>query len=277
MSSKEERRSKGEGLGDIKSIRAANWQDSGDHSQPDPLAGLGDTKSTRAANPGRSRDTKSSRAANPGRSWDTKSIRAANHGRSRDTKSGLGTPSQSEPQILAGLGTPSQSEPQILAGLGTPSQSEPQILAGLGTPSQSEPQILASTVRAFPKLVRQMSSALTKLRVNWMSVDISITEGHVAGGERSGKEEDVVPVVLVPAQSTAVVGGRRYEGEKGRKQEREGGGWTLLDSVGPEVQKRQAAQHELVMTETGKVQSKASTFYIEALLRQSGKLVISAV
>ncbi|KAI5335192.1 hypothetical protein L3X38_025325 [Prunus dulcis] len=53
-------------LGDTQSIRAANWQDTGDYSQPDPLAGLGDTKSTRAANPGRSRDTKSSRAANPG-------------------------------------------------------------------------------------------------------------------------------------------------------------------------------------------------------------------
>ena len=37
------------GLGDTQSIRAANWQDSGDYSQPDPLAGLGDTKSTRAA------------------------------------------------------------------------------------------------------------------------------------------------------------------------------------------------------------------------------------
>ncbi|BBH02343.1 hypothetical protein Prudu_012881, partial [Prunus dulcis] len=57
----------------------------------------------------------------------------------------------------------------------TPSQSEPQILAGLGTPSQSESQILAPTVRASPKLVRQMSSALIKLRVNWMSVDIGIT------------------------------------------------------------------------------------------------------
>ncbi|KAI5334933.1 hypothetical protein L3X38_025066 [Prunus dulcis] len=53
-------------LGDTKSIRAANWQDSGDHSQPDPLAGLGDTKSIRAANPGRSGDTKSIRVANPG-------------------------------------------------------------------------------------------------------------------------------------------------------------------------------------------------------------------
>ncbi|BBH05937.1 hypothetical protein Prudu_017465, partial [Prunus dulcis] len=55
-------------LGDTQSILAANWQDSGDYSQPDPLAGLGlgDTKSTRAANPGRSRDTKSIRAANPG-------------------------------------------------------------------------------------------------------------------------------------------------------------------------------------------------------------------
>ncbi|BBH09564.1 hypothetical protein Prudu_022096, partial [Prunus dulcis] len=74
-------------LGDTKSIRAANWQDSGDHSQPDPLAGLGlgDTKSIRAANPG-------------------------THG------------------------------------------------------------------PGVPKLVRQMSSALTKLRVNWMSVDIGITE-----------------------------------------------------------------------------------------------------
>ncbi|BBH07318.1 hypothetical protein Prudu_019217, partial [Prunus dulcis] len=49
----------------------------------------------------------------------------------------------------------------------------------LGTPSQSEPQILALTVRASPKLVRQMSSALTKLRVNWMSVDIDITEGKL--------------------------------------------------------------------------------------------------
>ncbi len=38
-----------EGLGDTQSIRAANWQDSGDYSQPDQLAGLGDTKSTRAA------------------------------------------------------------------------------------------------------------------------------------------------------------------------------------------------------------------------------------
>ncbi|KAI5349446.1 hypothetical protein L3X38_002333 [Prunus dulcis] len=40
------------GLGNTKSIRAANWQDSGDYSQPDQLAGLGDAKSTRAANPG---------------------------------------------------------------------------------------------------------------------------------------------------------------------------------------------------------------------------------
>ncbi|KAI5318354.1 hypothetical protein L3X38_038062 [Prunus dulcis] len=54
------------GLGDTQSVRAANWQDSGDRSQPDPLAGLGNTKSTRAANPDRSRDTKSIRAANPG-------------------------------------------------------------------------------------------------------------------------------------------------------------------------------------------------------------------
>ncbi|BBG93076.1 hypothetical protein Prudu_000980 [Prunus dulcis] len=29
-----------------------------------------------------------------------------------------------------------------------------------------------------PKLVRQMSSALTKLKVNWMSVDIVISEGN---------------------------------------------------------------------------------------------------
>ena len=76
------------GLGDTKSIRAANWQDSGDYSQPDPLAGLGDTKSTRAS-------------------------------------------------------------------------------------------ILALTVRASPKLVRQMSSALTKLKANWMSVDIVISEGNL--------------------------------------------------------------------------------------------------
>ncbi|KAI5334619.1 hypothetical protein L3X38_024752 [Prunus dulcis] len=74
-------------LGDTQSIRAANWQDTGDYSQPDPLAGLGDTNSIRVANPGRSRDTKSSRAANPCRSRDTKSSRAANPGRSRDTKS----------------------------------------------------------------------------------------------------------------------------------------------------------------------------------------------
>ncbi|KAI5351232.1 hypothetical protein L3X38_004123 [Prunus dulcis] len=55
-------------LGDTKSIRASNWQDSGDYSQPDLqswqtsatpsqtelqiLADLGDTKSNRAANPG---------------------------------------------------------------------------------------------------------------------------------------------------------------------------------------------------------------------------------
>ena len=44
----------------------------------------------------------------------------------------------------------------------------------------------------------------------------SASTGHLAYGERSGKEEDVVPVVLVPAPSTAVVGGRSYEGEKGR-------------------------------------------------------------
>ncbi|KAI5334304.1 hypothetical protein L3X38_024437 [Prunus dulcis] len=37
------------GLGDTQSIRAANWQDTGDYSQPDPLAGLSDTKSSRAA------------------------------------------------------------------------------------------------------------------------------------------------------------------------------------------------------------------------------------
>ncbi|KAI5334688.1 hypothetical protein L3X38_024821 [Prunus dulcis] len=56
------------GLDDTKSTRVANWQDSGDNSQPDPqswqisvtpsqpelqiLVGLGDTKSIRAANPG---------------------------------------------------------------------------------------------------------------------------------------------------------------------------------------------------------------------------------
>ncbi|KAI5333687.1 hypothetical protein L3X38_023819 [Prunus dulcis] len=55
-------------LGDTKSIRAANWQDSGDRSQPDMqswqtlttpsqtelqiMADLGDTKSNRATNPG---------------------------------------------------------------------------------------------------------------------------------------------------------------------------------------------------------------------------------
>ncbi|BBH07340.1 hypothetical protein Prudu_019250, partial [Prunus dulcis] len=55
---------------------------------------------------------------------------------------------------------------------GDRSQHDPQILAGLGTPSQSEPQILALTVRASPKLVRQMSSALTELKINWMFVDI---------------------------------------------------------------------------------------------------------
>ncbi|KAI5319332.1 hypothetical protein L3X38_039040 [Prunus dulcis] len=38
-----------DGLGDTQSIQAANWQDSGDYSQPDLLAGLDDTKSTRAA------------------------------------------------------------------------------------------------------------------------------------------------------------------------------------------------------------------------------------
>ncbi|KAI5314360.1 hypothetical protein L3X38_043536 [Prunus dulcis] len=70
--------------GDTQSIRAANWQDSGNRSQPDPLAGLGDTKSTRAA-----------------------------------------------------------------------------ILAGLGDTKSTRAAILALTVRASPKLVRQMSSALT--------------------------------------------------------------------------------------------------------------------
>ncbi|KAI5342068.1 hypothetical protein L3X38_009943 [Prunus dulcis] len=85
--------------------------------------------------------------------------------------------SQPDPQSWQVSVTQSQLELQILAGLGIPSQSEPQILAGLGTPSQSKPQILALTVRASPKLVKQMSSALTQLRVNWMSVDIGITEG----------------------------------------------------------------------------------------------------
>ena len=54
------------GLGDTQSIRAANWQDSGDYSQPDPLAGLGDTKSTRAAT-GRIQGTVVSLIRNPGR------------------------------------------------------------------------------------------------------------------------------------------------------------------------------------------------------------------
>ncbi|BBG99524.1 hypothetical protein Prudu_009242, partial [Prunus dulcis] len=48
----------------------------------------------------------------------------------------------------------------------------------LGTPSQTDPQILALTVRASPKLVRQKSSALTKLKIDWMSVDIGLTEGN---------------------------------------------------------------------------------------------------
>ncbi|KAI5337867.1 hypothetical protein L3X38_017138 [Prunus dulcis] len=54
-------------LGHTKSIRVANWQDSGDRSQPDPLAGLGDTKSTRAAT-GRIQGTVVSLIRNPGRS-----------------------------------------------------------------------------------------------------------------------------------------------------------------------------------------------------------------
>ncbi|KAI5324465.1 hypothetical protein L3X38_033538 [Prunus dulcis] len=55
------------GLGDTKSIRAANWQDTGDYSQPDPLASLGDTKLTRAAT-GRIQGTVVSLIRNPGRS-----------------------------------------------------------------------------------------------------------------------------------------------------------------------------------------------------------------
>ncbi|KAI5350488.1 hypothetical protein L3X38_003379 [Prunus dulcis] len=103
------------GLDNTQSIRAANWQDSGDYSQPDPLAGLDDTKSTRAENPGRSRDTKSIRAKNPSRSRDTKSLRAANP----------------------------------------------------GTHGPSIPKTREANVKCTDKL-----------RVNWMSVDIDITEGN---------------------------------------------------------------------------------------------------
>ncbi|BBN70443.1 hypothetical protein Prudu_1476S000100 [Prunus dulcis] len=63
------------GLGDKKSFRAANWQNSGDYGQPDPPAGLDDTKSTRASLAryrGPSRGHRVSRAANPDRSRDTK-------------------------------------------------------------------------------------------------------------------------------------------------------------------------------------------------------------
>ncbi|KAI5350268.1 hypothetical protein L3X38_003159 [Prunus dulcis] len=54
-------------------------EDSGDHSQPDPLAGLGDTQSTQAAT-GRIQGTVVNLIRNPGRSRDTKSIRAVNSG-----------------------------------------------------------------------------------------------------------------------------------------------------------------------------------------------------
>ncbi|BBH07004.1 hypothetical protein Prudu_018800, partial [Prunus dulcis] len=48
---------------DTKSTRAANWQDSGDHSQPDPQSWQ---VSVTQSQPEPSRDTKSIRAANPG-------------------------------------------------------------------------------------------------------------------------------------------------------------------------------------------------------------------
>ncbi|KAI5352194.1 hypothetical protein L3X38_005085 [Prunus dulcis] len=92
-------------LGDTKSIRAANWQDSGDYSQPDLLAGLGDTKSTRAANWQDSGD----RSQPDPQSWQV-SV----------------TQSQPESQILAGLG-----DTQSIRAANPGSQSERQILAGL--------------------------------------------------------------------------------------------------------------------------------------------------
>ncbi|KAI5332918.1 hypothetical protein L3X38_023047 [Prunus dulcis] len=104
---------------------------------------------------------------------DMKSIRAANPGRSWDTKS-----------IRA-------SNPGSL----------------------SEPQILALTVRASPKLVRQMSSALTKLRVNWMSVDIGITEVSGEDGEPTGVSSEGGEPAGVSGEDGAPAGVSGEDGE----------------------------------------------------------------
>ncbi|KAI5325563.1 hypothetical protein L3X38_034637 [Prunus dulcis] len=81
-------------------------------------------------------------------------------------------------QALFGLGDTKSIRAANWQDSGDRSQPDPKSWQVSVTPSQSEPQILALTVPASPKLVRQMSSALKKLRVNWMSVDICITEGN---------------------------------------------------------------------------------------------------
>ncbi|KAI5338704.1 hypothetical protein L3X38_017976 [Prunus dulcis] len=116
--------------------------DSGDLSQPDPLAGLGDTKSTRAAT-GRIQGTVVSLIRNPGRPW--------RH--------------QVKPSCNPGRLWRHQVKPSCNPG--RPRRRQVKLSCNPGTHGPG-----------VPKLVRQMSSALTKMIVNWMSVDIGITEGN---------------------------------------------------------------------------------------------------
>ncbi|KAI5335239.1 hypothetical protein L3X38_025372 [Prunus dulcis] len=90
-----------------------------------------------------------------------------------------GDRSQPDPQILADLGD-TKSNRAVNPGRPRRHQVQPSCKSWQtsATPSPTELQILALTVRASPKLVRQMSSALTELRINWMSVDIGIAEGN---------------------------------------------------------------------------------------------------
>ncbi|KAI5320949.1 hypothetical protein L3X38_040657 [Prunus dulcis] len=90
-----------------------------------------------------------------------------------------GDRSQLDPQILADLGD-TKSDRAANPGRLWRHQVQPSCKSWQtsATPSPTELQILALTVRASPKLVRQMSSALTELNINWTSVDIGITEGN---------------------------------------------------------------------------------------------------
>ncbi|BBG95632.1 hypothetical protein Prudu_004227 [Prunus dulcis] len=141
-------------LDDTKSTRAANWRDSGDRSQPDPHSWL-----SRSGVP-ETRRQMSSALTELKANWMSVDIIISegnlfyNEGKARKTKKWPG-------------------------GLGDTKSTRAANWQDSGDRSQPDPHFLALTVRASPKLVRQMSSALTELKANWMSVDIVISEGNL--------------------------------------------------------------------------------------------------